>query len=82
MAEKVGNKTSFRVRDGLLEDPLTECFGNQLGKLDTLSLSSAKQLTNILLFLPMTLSNFFASAGPSEFPSEITGPEQVGVWEM
>lgn len=68
VAEKVRNQTSFRLlRDGLLEDSLTECFGNQLGKLDTLSLSSAKQLTNILPFLPMTPSNFFALAWPSEF---------------
>lgn len=68
VAEKVGNETSFRLlRDGLLEDPLRECFGNQLGKFDTLSLSSAKQLTNILPFLPMTPSSFFASAQPSEF---------------
>lgn len=68
VAEKFGTQTSFRLlRDGLLEDPLTECFGNRLGKFDTLSLSSAKQLTNILPVLPMTPSNFFASARPSEF---------------
>ena len=64
---------------GFLEDPLTGCFGNQLGKPDTLSLSSAKQLTNTLPFLPMTPSNFFASADHLNFPSEITGPEWEGV---
>ena len=47
--------------------PINRMFGNQLGNFDTLSLSSAKQLTNILPLLPMTLSNFFASAQLSEF---------------
>lgn len=47
--------------------PVNSMFGNQLGKFDTLSLSSAKQLTNILPFLPVTPSNFFASAQLSEF---------------
>jgi hypothetical protein len=40
------------VKRGLLEDPLTQGFGKQLGKSDVLSISSAEKLTNIFTMAP------------------------------
>lgn len=43
------------LRDGLLEEPLTQCFGNWLGKCD-MSVSSPEKLTNILTRAPSSFS--------------------------
>lgn len=59
---------------GFLEDPLRGCFGNQLGKPDTSSLSSTEQLANILPF-PPRLPPLLCFGRTLNFSSDITGPE-------
>lgn len=62
------------VKRGLLEDPLTQRFGSQLGKFDMSSVSSAEKPTNILTVAPSSSSRFGASP-----PSEILMLAQGGM---